>query len=76
MKNFLPDMVIATMAFASTPGFLQENYTNIQLDDPEEITIEGQSGSQLSGTAKDKEGNAVKFLSAMLLLGPTTDAEI
>lgn len=61
---------------SSTPGFLQENYTDIQLDDPEEITIEGQSGSQLSGTAKDKQGNVVKFLSAMLLLGPTTIAEI
>lgn len=60
----------------STPDFLQENYTDIQLGDPKEFTIEGKQGSQLTGTGKDKEGNAVEFLTAIVLIGPTTVAEI
>lgn len=60
----------------STPEFLQENYTDIQLRDPKELSIEGKPGSQLSGAGKDKEGNAVEFVSAILMIGPTTVAEI
>jgi len=60
----------------STPEFLQENYTDIQLGEPKDITIEGKPGSQLTGTGKDKEGNAVEFLTAIVLLGPTTVAEV
>lgn len=60
----------------STPGFLEENYTDIQLEDAERITIEGRQGGQLKGSGKDKEGNNVAFLSAFVLLTPTTVAEI
>ena len=60
----------------STTDFLKENYTDIQLDDPKDINIDGQPGLQLVGTGKDKDGNAVKFLSAMIFLGPTSLAEI
>lgn len=60
----------------STFEFLQENYTDINLEDPKEITIEGQPGMQLAGTGKDKEGNAVQFLSATVVLGPKTLAEV
>ena len=60
----------------STPEFLQENYTDIQLQDAERITIEGRQGAQLAGSGKDKEGNNVEFLSAFVLLTPTTVAEI
>lgn len=62
--------------FDSTGEFLKENYTDIKLDDPKEITVEGQPGAQLTGTGKDKDGNAVQFLSAMIALGPKTIAEI
>lgn len=60
----------------STTDFLKENYTDIKLDDPKDINIDGQPGLQLAGTGKDKSGNAVKFLSAMIFLGPTSLAEI
>lgn len=62
--------------FDSTAEFLEENYTDIQLDEPKEITIEGQPGAQLTGTGKDKDGNPVQFLSAMIALGPTTISEV
>lgn len=62
--------------FDSTAEFLEENYTDIQLDEPKEITIEGQPGAQLTGTGKDKDGNPVQFLSAMIALGPTTVSEV
>ncbi len=60
----------------STFEFLQENYTDINLEDPKEITIEGQPGMQVTGAGKDKEGNAVQFLSATIVLGPKTVAEV
>lgn len=60
----------------STQGFLKENYHDVVLGDPEQITVDGAPGMQLAGTGKDKDGNAVKFLSAMLKLGPNTIAEI
>ncbi|MGA0848780.1 MAG: hypothetical protein ACO3RX_02415 [Chthoniobacterales bacterium] len=62
--------------FDSTAEFLEENYTDIQLDDPKEINVEGQPGAQLVGTGKDKDGDSVQFLSAMIALGPTTVAEV
>jgi hypothetical protein len=62
--------------FDSTGEFLQENYTDIKLDEPKEVNVEGQPGAQLSGTGKDKDGNAVQFLSAMIALGPKSIAEI
>jgi len=60
----------------STFEFLQENYTDINLEDPKEITIEGQPGMQVTGAGKDKEGNSVQFLSATIVLGPKTVAEV
>lgn len=60
----------------STMGFLKENYHEVKLDDPKEVTVDGQPGMQLAGTGKDKDGNAVKFLSAMIVLGPDSLAEI
>lgn len=60
----------------STFQFLKDNYTDIKLDDPKEVTVDGQPGSQLSGTGKDKDGNAVQFLSAMIMLSPDSLAEI
>jgi hypothetical protein len=62
--------------FDSTAEFLEENYTDIQLDEPKEITIGGQPGAQLTGSGKDKDGDPVQFLSAMIALGPTTVAEV
>lgn len=60
----------------STTAFLQDTYTDITLDDPKDVTINGRPGVQLAGNGKDKDGNAVKFLSAMIFLGPTSIAEI
>lgn len=62
--------------FDSTAEFLEENYTDIQLDEPKEITINGHPGAQLTGTGKDKDGTPVQFLSAMIALGPTTVSEV
>ena len=60
----------------STMTFLQDNYTEINLDDPVEVTAGGQPGTELAGTGKDKDGNPVKFLSAIIVLGPQSLAEI
>ena len=60
----------------STFEFLEENYTDINLEDPKEITIEGQPAMQVTGAGKDKEGNAVQFLSATIVLGPKKVAEV
>lgn len=62
--------------FDSTGDFLKDNYTDIKLDEPKQVTVEGQPGAQLTGTGKDKDGNAVQFLSAMIALGPKSIAEI
>lgn len=62
--------------FDSTAEFLAENYTDVELDEPKEINVAGQPGAQLSGSGKDKDGNTVTFVSAMIALGPTTVAEI
>lgn len=60
----------------STMGFLKDNYTDIKLEDPKDVTVDGQPGSQLAGDGKDADGNAVKFLSAIVAIGPTSIAEI
>ena len=60
----------------STMTFLQDNYTEINLDDPVEVIAGGQPGTELAGTGKDKDGNPVKFLSAIIVLGPQSLAEI
>ena len=60
----------------STKGFLKENYVDVALDAPQDVNIDGKPGVQIAGTGKDKNGNAVKFLSAMIMLGPTSLAEI
>ena len=60
----------------STMTFLQDNYTEINLDDPVDVTAGGQPGTELAGTGKDKDGNPVKFLSALIVLGPQSLAEI
>jgi len=60
----------------STAEFLGENYTDIQLGDVKELEIEGMPAFQLAGDGKDKDGNDVKFVSAIIILGPTTIAEV
>lgn len=60
----------------STTGFLNDNYTDITLDEPKDVTVNGQPAAQLSGTGKDKDGNAVTFLSAIVVLGPRSLAEV
>lgn len=60
----------------STADFLQETYSDIELGDVKELEIEGMPAFQLAGDGKDKDGNAVKFLSAIIILGPTTVAEV
>lgn len=60
----------------STTGFLDDNYIDIKLDEPKDITVDGQPGMQVAGTGKDRGGNEVDFLSAIIVLGPTSIAEI
>jgi hypothetical protein len=60
----------------STMTYLQDNYTEINLDEPTKVTAGGQPGTELAGTGKDKDGNPVKFLSAIIVLSPTSLAEI
>ena len=40
------------------------------------MTAGGQPGTELAGTGKDEDGNPVKFLSAIIVLGPQSLAEI
>ncbi len=61
--------------FDDTGKFLEENYKNIKLNEPQEIKGD-HPGAKLGGTGKDKDGNDVEFLSAMIVLGPNTVAEI
>jgi hypothetical protein len=60
----------------STMTFLEDNYTEINLDDPVDVTAGGQPGTELTGTGKDEDGNPVEFLSAIIVLGPQSLAEI
>lgn len=60
----------------STNGYLSENFTDIQLDDPKDVTVDGQPGAQLAGSGKDQDGNEVEFISAIIALGPNSLAEI
>ena len=60
----------------STTTFLEDNYTEINLDDPLDVTAGGQPGTELAGTGKDEDGNPVKFLSAIIVRGPQSLAEI
>jgi len=60
----------------STVEFLQENYTDIELGDVQEIQIDGMPAFQLAGDGKDKDGDDVKFVSAIIILGPSTIAEV
>ncbi|MGA1540139.1 MAG: hypothetical protein ACO39C_06930 [Chthoniobacterales bacterium] len=60
----------------STIAHLTGSFTDIKLGDVEELEIEGMPAFQLIGDGKDEEGNDVRFLSAMIILGPTTVAEV
>jgi hypothetical protein len=60
----------------STIELLEENYTDVQLGDVQELEIAGAPGFELSGTAKDKDGNEVAILSTTVILGKTTIAEV
>jgi hypothetical protein len=60
----------------STFEFLKENYTDVKLDDPTDTVVQGQPAMELTGTGKDKDGNPVKFLSAVIALGPQSVAEV
>lgn len=63
-------------AIANDTGeFLGETYTDIKLNDAEDLTG-GLSGAKLTGSAKDKDGNDVLVLSAVIVLDPTTVAEV
>jgi hypothetical protein len=58
-----------------TVEFLSENYTDIKLNDAEDLTG-NLAGAKLTGAAKDKDGNEVLILSALIILDPTTVAEV
>ena len=60
----------------STMEFLKEKYTDITLGDATDVSFGGQPGVELTGTGKDEDGNAVKFLSTIIVLGPKSIAEI
>ncbi len=60
----------------STIKMLEENYTDVELGDVQELEIAGAPAFELSGTAKDKEGNEVAILSTTVILGKTTIAEV
>lgn len=60
----------------STFEFLKENYTDVKLDDPTDTVVQGNPAMELTGTGKDKDGNEVQFLSAVIALGPLSVAEI
>jgi hypothetical protein len=60
----------------STLDFINDNYTDIKLSDPEDITIDGQPGFAFTGDAKDKDGNAVKLVSATLVLDTSRVVEV
>lgn len=59
----------------STVQFLNENYKEVKLNDPSELKGE-LAGMQLTGKAKDKDGEESEVLSATIVIGPTTIAEI
>lgn len=58
-----------------TVEFLKENFKEVKLNDPSELKGE-LSGMQLTGKAKDKDGEESEIVSATIVLGPTTIAEI
>ena len=60
----------------STFEFLKENYTDVKLDDPTDTVVQGKPAMELTGTGKDKDGNPVQFLSAVIALGPKSVAEV
>ena len=60
----------------STFEFLKTNYTDVKLDDPTDTVVSGKPAMELTGTGKDKDGNAIQFLSAVIALGPQSVAEI
>lgn len=60
----------------STIKMLEEHYTDVELGDVQELEIDGIPAFELSGTAKDKDGNDVAILSTTVVLGKTTIAEI
>jgi asparagine N-glycosylation enzyme membrane subunit Stt3 len=55
---------------------LKETFTDITLGDATEVTYGGKPGFEITGTGKDEDGNAVKFLSTTIVLGPKSIAEI
>lgn len=58
-----------------TAKFLEETYKEVKLGEAEELTG-AYPGAKLGGTGKDKDGDEYEFISAMLVIGPTTVAEI
>jgi len=60
----------------STMEFLKENYTDITLGDPTDVTFGEKPGLEITGTGKDEAGGEVKFLSTIIVLGPKSIAEI
>jgi len=60
----------------STVKFLEENYTDIELGDVAESEMQGAAAFEVSGTAKDKEGDDVAILTCTVVLGKTTIGEV
>lgn len=58
-----------------TAKFLEKEFKEVKLNDPSELQGE-LTGMQLTGKAKDKDGEESEILSATIVLGPTTVAEI
>ena len=49
---------------------------NYDTETEAEAVVQGRPAMELTGTGKDKDGNAVQFLSAVIALGPLSVAEI
>jgi hypothetical protein len=78
-QNFDTEEEVKTEVESIVDGtieFLNENYTDITLGDVTKVTYGGKPGVELTGTGMDEDGNAVKFLSTIIVLGPTSVAEI
>lgn len=60
----------------STVTFLEEHYNDVELGEVAESEMRGAAAFEVSGTAKDKDGDAVAVLTSTVVLGKTTIAEI
>ena len=78
-QNFDTDAETKTEVESIVDGtfeYLKENYTDITRGDATDVTYGGKPGVELTGTGMDEDGNAVKFLSTIIVLGSESIAEI